>query len=616
MRIDDLQNTPEKKTLYLSRKVLNGAEIMEWAKSQGFTSLLDPADMHITIAYSKEPLDWEELGNSFGSITVKKPDTRSIQLFDGGAVVLTVENADLGRRWQECCDAGASWDYPDYSPHVTLTYGGLADLIIEDIKPFEGDIKLGPEIFAKVNKGWKSKTKEKKLDIDHMPEDDLPEFYWFHPEDEKYFECDDHGKYVSKHARKMNLDVEDVADIVNQDDDDDISAIEADELCDYALDHGWVMGTKSRIRAANVSSLRAATSYFADKWPGKDAVLNVRDKFDIAATAEEITLFTQDGMLPEAAHEGGHLPNKFWLVFDIPMKTYHDSDISRHAAVISDVKAGRLHGVKGISDTREIVTQWLHVARNAALVMDAHAVADANKLRRIEYTDAEELCANQMATIYRLFNKLDNRLGHIGVMQNIMQYMVRAMRDIDYNFHYQMSYYGFETRIADRYWKEIEEGETPKIDSVEDLAEFIYRACREESDTSGTWRGHLAKEFEDLDKNHVKSAVHEAIVVIGRMYQDEGEWAVLNDPFVVPADTILLILYDAEVAKNYYEMKNDTSLMGATRNKFRLEQHEALMNVLEDGALQSRYTVRLVDGQKFSKVRDDVSVRRSKRRKP
>lgn len=613
MRIDELNDTPEKKTLYLSRKVLNGTEIMEWAKSQGFTSLLDPNDMHITIAYSNEPLDWEELGDSFDSITVKKPDTRSIQLFDGGAVVLTVENADLGRRWQQVIDCGGTWGYPDYSAHVTLTYGGLADLIIEDIKPFNGDIKLGPEIFSKVNKGWKSKTKEKNLDTD-KPEDDLPEFYWFHPDGDKYLECENHGEYVAKHARKMKLDVEDIADIVNQDGDDEVSSIEAEELCDYALDNGWVMGTKSRIRAANVSSLRSATAYFTEQWPGRNAVLNVRDKFDVSATPEDIMLFTQDGMLPEAAHDGGHLPVKFWLVFDIPMKSYNESDVTRHQQIIQDVKNGRLHGVKGISDTREIVTQWLHVARNAALVMDAHAVAEANKLRRIEYADPELLCANQMAMIYRLFDKMDNRFGHIGLMQNIMQYMVRSMRDIDYNFHHQMSYYGFESRVADRYWKAIEEGKTPSINSISDLTEFVYSACREEASAGGTWRGHLAKEFEDLDKNHVERALREAVIIIGRMYQEEGEWEVLNDPFVVPADTVLLILYDEEISKRYDEITAQADIFQSV-HKFRLEQHEALTELLKDGMLQSRYAVRLVDSQKFSKVRSNVSDRRSKKRR-
>ncbi len=611
MRIDDLTKTPEMKTLYLSRKVLNGKDIMEWAKEQGFTSLLNPDDMHVTIAYSDKPLDWTSLSDTFETITIKKPDTRSINLFDGGAVVLCLENADVARRWQECIDNGATWSYPDYSPHVTLTYGGIGDLIIEDIKPFTGNIKLGPEIFSQVNKGWKSKTKETDLEND-APEDDMADFFWFHPDGEKYIECDNHAEYVSTHARKMKLDAEDIADIVGQDGDDHVSAVEADELCDYALDNGWVMGSKSIIRASNVSSLRAATAYFTKKWPGRNATLNVRDKFDVKATPEEILSFTDEGMLPESVEGSPSLPSKFWLVFDVPRKNYgHDDE--RNAAMIADIKAGTLHGVKGISETREIITQWLHVARNAALVMDAHSVAAVNKLQRIHYSDVEELSAKQMKILYRLLSKSQDKNGHYGLMQTLMTYAVRAMKDIDYNFNHQMNYYGFESRVAGVYSEAYMAGGA-RIADFEDLCNYIYEAVKQVANEGGTWRSHLAKEFEGLDKIKLDQAVRQGVTFIGRMYEEEGEWIVDNDPFVVPNDSTLILLHDAETAANFNEWSKDTSITNSM-NKYRVEYHQGLLNVLEDGQLEARYNVRLVDSEKFAKVRSIVSDRRSKARR-
>ena len=612
MRIDDLTNPPEKKSLYLSRKVMNGEDIVTWAKEQGFETTLDPADMHVTVAYSDAEIDWEALGTSFETITIKKPDTRDIQLFDGGAVVLCLENADIARRWQQCMDNGASWSYPDYTPHVTITYGGIGDLIIEDIKPFTGNIKLGPEIFTKVNKGWKSKTKE--TDVNDAPEDDLPECFWFHPHKERYIECENHAEYVAHHARKMKLDVSDVADIVGEDGEEHISQIEADELCDYALDHGWVMGTRSRIRAANVSSLKAATTHFTEKWPGRNATLNVRDKFEVKASPEEIATFTGDGMLPESTDAANNLPTKFWLVFDIPKKDYSEEQAGRNAKIIEDIKLGRLHGVKGISDTREIVTQWLHVARNAALVMDAHAVAAVNNLKRIEYTNAEELCASNMKMLYRLFDKRYDRFGHQQLMQNLMGYVIRQMKDLDHNHHHQMSYYGFDSRVGYHYQEAIDKGQMTKIDTLADLCQFAYDAVIAVADEGGAWRSHLAKEFADLDKSILDQAVKAAVLTIGRMYSEEGEWIVANDPFIVPEDSILLMLHDAEMSQNYERLKADTTMAG-TLNKYRFESHEGLMAVLEDGKLQSRYTVRFVDSDKFAKVRSVVTDRRSKARR-
>ena len=45
-------------SLYVSRPVLNAPQIIAWAKAQGFATTLPPEDMHVTVAFSKEPVDW------------------------------------------------------------------------------------------------------------------------------------------------------------------------------------------------------------------------------------------------------------------------------------------------------------------------------------------------------------------------------------------------------------------------------------------------------------------------------------------------------------------------------------------------------------------------------
>jgi hypothetical protein len=39
-------------TLFASRHLLNVDEVREWAKEQGFTSILNGEDMHVTIAFN------------------------------------------------------------------------------------------------------------------------------------------------------------------------------------------------------------------------------------------------------------------------------------------------------------------------------------------------------------------------------------------------------------------------------------------------------------------------------------------------------------------------------------------------------------------------------------
>ena len=45
---------------------------------------------------------------------------------------------------------GASHDYPDYQPHISLT-GEPVNL--DGVEPYRGEIVLGPEVFAEVDEG-------------------------------------------------------------------------------------------------------------------------------------------------------------------------------------------------------------------------------------------------------------------------------------------------------------------------------------------------------------------------------------------------------------------------------------------------------------------------------
>lgn len=77
---------------------------------------------------------------------------RAVERFDGGAVVLRLDSPELQRRWRELRDAGASWDYPDYRPHVTITYDGDG-VDLDAVEPYAGPLIFGPEEFAEVAAG-------------------------------------------------------------------------------------------------------------------------------------------------------------------------------------------------------------------------------------------------------------------------------------------------------------------------------------------------------------------------------------------------------------------------------------------------------------------------------
>lgn len=151
------------RTLYVCRKVLNGEEIIAWARAQGFTSTLPANDMHVTIAFSRATVDWMTIGEPMqdkdGKLVIEPGGARLIDKLGEGAIVLLFNSWSLGYRHGEIRSAGASWDYPEYQPHVTITYAP-GDVDLSKVEPYRGRIELGPEIFQELKEDWKSKVVE------------------------------------------------------------------------------------------------------------------------------------------------------------------------------------------------------------------------------------------------------------------------------------------------------------------------------------------------------------------------------------------------------------------------------------------------------------------------
>lgn len=163
------------KTLYVYRPVENAEDLIAWAKSQGFTST-QPADkMHVTLAYSKTPLNWAKLHDDYrlepderrasdtcgcAPVAWSEDGQKRRKITGGvrevkamgkdGAVVLAFESDTLTERWMDFKRAGAVWKFPSFTPHVTLSYGGKG-VDLEKVLPYAGDIILGEECWEEVN---------------------------------------------------------------------------------------------------------------------------------------------------------------------------------------------------------------------------------------------------------------------------------------------------------------------------------------------------------------------------------------------------------------------------------------------------------------------------------
>lgn len=158
-------NDATPRPLYVHRKLLNGADLVAWAKANGFTATLAPSDMHVTVLYSRTPVDPMAMGEGWssdpdGGLVIKAGGPRALERFGEGAVVLQFASWSLQSRHNDMVQAGASHDFPEYLPHVTISYEAPADLTLDTIKPYAGELRFGPEVFEPLDLDWKSKITE------------------------------------------------------------------------------------------------------------------------------------------------------------------------------------------------------------------------------------------------------------------------------------------------------------------------------------------------------------------------------------------------------------------------------------------------------------------------
>lgn len=159
---NDSARAVEPAPMYASYPVENGEDIVAWAEEQGIRDIIPPEKMHVTVAYSRAPIDSRDLPPA-PAATVDE-EGRSVQIL-GGDIVLMVQSPDLTARWTAIKEAGASWDFEDeapaYKPHVTIAYGAEgAD--VSDVEPYDGPIELGEEKIEDLKSGWGAALKQSR----------------------------------------------------------------------------------------------------------------------------------------------------------------------------------------------------------------------------------------------------------------------------------------------------------------------------------------------------------------------------------------------------------------------------------------------------------------------
>ena len=135
----------------------NAADLVAWAQAQGFQAVLPPDDMHVTVCYSKAPLDWRRAQDRHDRASRKGHD-REMALF-GDAVVLKFRCPRAaggprqvhGRRREprlRRLPAARDHQLRRTSPDPTR----------RQTEPYHGPLVFGPEVFAPVKRGLEGRA--------------------------------------------------------------------------------------------------------------------------------------------------------------------------------------------------------------------------------------------------------------------------------------------------------------------------------------------------------------------------------------------------------------------------------------------------------------------------
>lgn len=158
MRLNELYR--EKKPMYVGVR-FDGDSVEALTKlNQGVENKTSPAEFHVTVAYSRKPISLSALGNLEPPVSVKAKHYSIFHTQTGeNCLVLEVESPDLTARHREIIDSyGASYDFPDYKPHITLSYDCGIGFDIKKLPAIESI----PELFAVLEYAM-------ELDLDYQP---------------------------------------------------------------------------------------------------------------------------------------------------------------------------------------------------------------------------------------------------------------------------------------------------------------------------------------------------------------------------------------------------------------------------------------------------------------
>lgn len=143
-----------KKPLYVHRPVIDGDGLLDWARAAGIETPLDRTELHVTIIYSKAPVEFELVDPDPGEVIVELHDARAFRI--RSSLALPLDHSAIRESHARLLALGATHDYSDaFHPHVSLAYHPTDEEVrrAEGAHGFTGRVMLGPERLEPLKQG-------------------------------------------------------------------------------------------------------------------------------------------------------------------------------------------------------------------------------------------------------------------------------------------------------------------------------------------------------------------------------------------------------------------------------------------------------------------------------
>lgn len=298
----------------------------------------------------------------------------------------------------------------------------------------------------------------------------------------------------------------------------------------------------------------------------------------------------------EASFQEENIPDKFFvsIMFDAEGKWMH-----QHKDKLQQLANLELHGLVGLSQSPKNIVQWFGMARDAMIIMSGKEVIKLNKISRMMYENPKYFFSKNMSALYRIFElrQEDKSNGRSLIQRVVEKFMRSATRSNDSSENmgqalYDFEHDGIESWLGEQYLKN-----PVVINNSNDFAVWM----KSQVDQKYSKR----QKIPFITVEEYRKYLDQAAEYIGKIYKTEGEWILKDKILRVPQGSTLMILIP-DIPKDVYEawkkrnedgsMKNVWAFLG---HKEKLEKFEAILHVIKEYGLDSKYKIKLVNHNKL-----------------